>query len=142
MLQKNNHDLIQLKTIHPQGEIELSNLLGNINITADLKNIKIEATAGKIDIHSLQAIDIKAGPIPATQKNLLGEDTVDQLKEILGVITDYMTDIISGDFAIGVLIGGFLPSPSVISKSISAKVKLTTIKSKLDLLLSQRVKIN
>lgn len=138
---KISKDLIQLKTVFPQGEIELLNTLGDINVTADTGDITIEATLGKIDIHSLQGIDIKAGP-DLTQKNLLGEDSVDKWEEMIGVITDYMTDIISGDFAIGVLIGGFLPSPSVISKTISARVKLNKIKSELKQLLSKKVTIN
>lgn len=138
---KISKDLIQLKTVFPSGKIELLNSLGDIETTADVGDIKIEATLGKIDVHSLQGIDIKAGP-DLTQKNLLGEDSVDKWEEMIGVITDYMTDIISGDFAIGVLIGGFLPSPSVISKTISARVKLNKIKAELKQLLSKKVTIN
>ena len=61
---------------------------------------------------------------------------------MIGVITDYMTDIISGDFALVVLIGGCLPSPNVISKSIAARVKLNKIKGELKQLLSKKVTIN
>lgn len=147
---KISKDLIQLKNIFPSSKIELLTTLGDIEttanlgkitITADVGDIKIEATLGKIDVHSLQGIDIKAGP-DLTQKNLLGEDSVDKWEEMIGVITDYMTDIISGDFAIGVLIGGFLPSPSVISKTISARIKLNKIKGELKKLLSKKVTIN
>lgn len=138
---KISKDLIQLKTVFPSGKIELLNSLGDIETTADVGDIKIEATLGKIDVHSLQGIDIKAGP-DLTQKNLLGEDSVDKWEEMIGVITDYMTDIISGDFALVVLIGGCLPSPNVISKSIAARVKLNKIKGELKQLLSKKVTIN
>ena len=145
-------DFIQLKNINPTGEIEIVNqtgkieiktlLTGDINITTEATgDIKIKATTGKINIEALNGIDIKAG-IDPTQKNLLGEDTVDKLKEIIDVITDYMSDIISGDFATGVLIGGFGPGISVISKSIAAKTKLITKKTELNQLLSKKVTIN
>ncbi len=145
-------DFIQLKNINPTGEIEIVNqtgkiemktlLTGDINITTEATgDIKIKATTGKINIEALNGIDIKAG-IDPTQKNLLGEDTVDKLKEIIDVITDYMSDIISGDFATGLLIGGFLPGVGVISKSIAAKTKLITKKTELNQLLSKKVTIN